>query len=370
MDLATLLLAYDAKIYAYGGFLLLVIFFLALDLGVFHKEAHVVSLKEAMSWSVVWVACALLFSVFVYFAYENHWLDLGKNVPVLGQAGATETVGGLVAVKQYLTGYVVEKSLSMDNVFVIALLFTYFSIPPMYQHRVLFWGILGALIMRGIMIFLGAALVARFDWILILFGGFLVFTALKMALIESEVEPAKNPVLRIAKRLYPTTDKFDGQHFFTKINGVRHMTPLMLALIMVEFTDVIFAVDSIPAIFAITADPFIVFTSNIFAILGLRALYFALAALIRKFRYLKPALILILSFVGVKLLLLATPPYLHLLPYAESIGLGTAEDPLKPIKLSTTISLSVVLGLLTLAVIASALVPSRNQPAESSPPGH
>ncbi len=370
MDLTTLVLAYDAKIYAYGGFLLLVVFFLALDLGVFHKHAHVVSLREAMTWSVIWVACALLFSMFVYFGYENHWLDLGKDVPVLGQAGATATVDGYTAVNQYLTGYVVEKSLSMDNVFVIALLFTYFSIPPMYQHRVLFWGILGALIMRGIMIFLGAALVARFDWILILFGAFLVFTALKMALIESEVEPAKNPVLRIAKRLYPTTDKFDGQRFFTKIDGVRHMTPLMLALIMVEFTDVIFAVDSIPAIFAITADPFIVFTSNIFAILGLRALYFALAALIRKFRYLKPALIIILSFVGVKLLLLSTPPHLHMLPFADSLGLGTAAEPLKSIKINTQISLTVVLGMLTLAVIASAIIPSRDDPAQPPKPEH
>ncbi|MFO0376742.1 MAG: TerC family protein, partial [bacterium] len=164
----------DLKWLAYGGFLSLVIVFLALDLGVFHREAHEVGIKEAMIWSVVWVACALLFAVFVYFAYENHWLGLGLNVPVLGSAGETATVPGGVAVKQYLTGYVVEKSLSMDNVFVIALIFSYFAIPNKYQHRVLFWGILGALVMRGIMIFIGSELVKQFDWILIVFGGFLV----------------------------------------------------------------------------------------------------------------------------------------------------------------------------------------------------
>ncbi|MCA3006223.1 MAG: TerC family protein [Planctomycetaceae bacterium] len=352
----------DLKWLAYGGFLSLVIVFLALDLGVFHREAHEVGIKEAMIWSVVWVACALLFAVFVYFAYENHWLGLGLNVPVLGSAGETATVPGGVAVKQYLTGYVVEKSLSMDNVFVIALIFSYFAIPNKYQHRVLFWGILGALVMRGIMIFIGSELVKQFDWILIVFGGFLVFTAMKMWLVESDVDPAKNPAVKLAKKLYPVSEKLDGQRFFTRVNGVRHMTPLMLALIMVEITDLIFAVDSIPAIFAITADPFIVFTSNIFAILGLRALYFALAALIRKFRFLKPALIVILAFVGVKLLLLATPPYLHL------VGLGSKLEPFKAIKIDTSISLAVVLGMLALAVVASIMFPSKEGSGEAG--GH
>lgn len=345
----------DHKVWAYAGFLTLVVIFLALDLGVFHKEAHVVGFKEALTWSVVWVGCALIFAIFIYFAYEKHWLGLGLNVPVLGKAGETETVAGLKAVEQYLTGYVVEKSLSMDNVFVIALIFTYFAIPGKYQHRVLFWGILGALVMRGIMIGLGAKLVENFNWILIVFGLFLVFTALKMWFVHGEQDPSKNPVVKIAKKIYPVTNEFDGQKFFTKINGVRHMTPLMLALIMVEVTDLIFAVDSIPAIFAITADPFIVFTSNIFAILGLRALYFALAALIQKFRFLKPALVIILLFVGVKLLLLSAPPYLY------HIGFGTAEAPLKSIKIDTTISLGVVLGMLLLSVVASVALPQKSK---------
>ncbi|MBL0927396.1 MAG: TerC family protein [Phycisphaerales bacterium] len=353
------------RLWAYGGFIALVLVFLALDLGVFHRDAHEVSFKEAVTWSVVWVACALLFAVFVFFAYENHWLGLGLDVPKLGAAGQTETVPGSVAVKQYLTGYVVEKSLSMDNVFVIALIFTYFSIPRKYQHRVLFWGIVGALVMRGVMIFVGAELVARFDWILIIFGAFLVLTAAKMALVEGEVDPAKNPVIRLMRKIMPVTDQLDGQHFITRVNGRRAATPLLLTLVMVEITDLIFAVDSIPAIFAITADPFIVFTSNIFAILGLRALYFCLAALIQKFRFLKPALVIILAFVGVKLLLLAVPPYID-----ELGGLfGAQWGPFKGIKIDTSVSLIVILGLLTAAVVASVLVKPKHAPQGHGPAG-
>lgn len=338
---------------AYGGFLLLVLGFLALDLGVFHKEAHVVSLREASIWSMIWVSCALAFGAFIYFAYNAHWLGLGLDVPVLGAAGKTETVPGLVALKQYLAGYVVEKSLSMDNVFVIALVFAYFKVPAIYQHRVLFWGILGALVMRGVMIFIGAELVKRFDWILIFFGLLLVVSAIKMAVISGGVDPESNPLVRFCKRIYPISTAYHGQKFFVFIDGVRHATPLALALVMVEATDVVFAVDSIPAIFALTADPFIVFTSNIFAILGLRALYFCLAALIERFRFLKPSLVAILLFVGVKLLLLATPPYLAML--TAKLGMGNGEW--EPIKIGTTLSLTVVLGLLALAVVASLLWP-------------
>lgn len=283
-------------------------------------------------------------------------------------------VSGADAAKQYLVGYVVEKSLAMDNIFVIALIFSFFAIPAKYQHRVLFWGIIGALIMRGGMIFLGAELIMNYQWILIIFGGFLILTALKMALIKGNDDPSQNVIVKMIKKFYPVTDFFDGQRFFTKrtlkptysidpktgkevqdppppgsLSAKWAITPLFLALILVEITDLVFAVDSIPAIFAITPDPFIVFTSNIFAILGLRALYFCLAALIMKFRFLKPALILILAFVGVKLLLLSVPPYLSV------IGLENG----KPIKIDTTVSLIAVLATLAVATVLSVVFPSK-----------
>jgi len=378
------------KVWAYVAFIALVLGFLALDLGVFHREAHEISIKEASIWSAIWLTCGISFSAFIYYGYDNHWLGLGLDVPKYATPAEvaamrvidptsvsliTEgTVGGFDAFKQYLTGYVIEKSLAMDNIFVIALLFTFFAIPNKYQHRVLFWGIVGALVMRGAMIFLGAQLIMKYQWILIVFGVFLILTSLKMALIKGESDPGNNIVVKLVKRFYPVVPFFDGQRFFTKRTvtptytthpttgklvqdpapagtlSVKYaMTPLFLALIMVEITDLVFAVDSIPAIFAITPDPFIVFTSNIFAILGLRSLYFCLAALIMKFRLLKPALILILSFVGVKLLLLSVPPYLPLLGMAAR----------NPIKIDTTISLVVVLGTLTLAVIGSVMFPSK-----------
>ena len=325
------------KMWAYLGFIALVMVFLALDLGVFHREAHEVGMKESIIWSAIWLACGLSFTVFVFYSYQHHWLGLGLETP--SYAGGSIVLGevtGATAAIQYLTGYIVEKSLAMDNIFVIAMIFGYFAIPGKYQHRVLFWGIIGALIMRGGMIYLGAELIMRYTWILIVFGIFLILTAVKMALIQSHSDPGKNPVVRLAKRFFRTVDFYDGQKFFTRrtvapayaedpktgrsvqapaepgtLSARWAITPLFLALIMVEITDLVFAVDSIPAIFAITPDPFIVFTSNIFAILGLRALYFCLAALIAKFRFLKPALILILAFIGIKLLLLATPPYFN-----------------------------------------------------------
>ncbi|MBL9031234.1 MAG: TerC family protein [Phycisphaerae bacterium] len=325
----------------YAGFVGLVIVFLALDLGVFHREAHVVGIREAAVWSVIWITCALAFNVWIYFAYQNHWLGVGLNVPQLD--GPARDVHGLEAAKLFFTGYVVEKSLSMDNVFVIAIIFSYFAVPAKYQHRVLFWGILGALLMRGIMIAVGAALIRRFDWIIYVFGGFLILTSIKMALSKhGGVSPEKNPVVRLVRRLVPVTTEYHGQKFLTRINGVRHATPLLLALVLVEFTDLIFAVDSIPAIFAITADPFIVFTSNVFAILGLRALYFCLAGAIDKFRFLKPALVAVLFFVGVKMLLVHSP-----------------------YKVPTTVSLLVILGILIAGVAASLLLtPKPHGPAK------
>jgi tellurite resistance protein TerC len=365
------------KMWAYIGFIGLVMVFLALDLGVFHREAHEVSMKESITWSCIWLACGVSFTGFIYYAYQHHWLGLGLETPVYaGGAIVLGEVTGATAAIQYLTGYIVEKSLAMDNIFVIAMIFGYFAIPAKYQHRVLFWGIIGALIMRGGMIFLGGELIMRYTWILIVFGLFLIFTAVKMALITSHSDPGNNPVVRLAKRFFRTVSFYDGQKFFTRRTvaptSIRNpktgkdtyapaapgtlsarwaITPLFLALIMVEITDLVFAVDSIPAIFAITPDPFIVFTSNIFAILGLRALYFCLAALIAKFRFLKPALILILAFIGIKLLLLAAPPYFN------DFGLSASE--FKSIKIDPLVSLVIVLGTLAAATVMSVLIPNK-----------
>jgi tellurite resistance protein TerC len=268
----------------YAGFVACVIVFLALDLGVFHKNAHVVKFKEAISWTTLWVTLSFAFGLFIAPAMIGGW-------------ERQDTV-------EFVTGYVIELSLSMDNVFVIALIFTYFRVPPQYQHRVLFWGILGALIMRGVMIAIGAAVIKQFAWTLYLFGAFLVFTGIKMLFVSDEgVQPDKNPVLRLAKKFFPVTPEFHGQKFSLRESGRIVLTPLALVLLMVETTDLIFALDSIPAIFAITTEPFLVFTSNVFAILGLRSLYFVLAGAIDYFRYLKVGLSFVLVFIGVKMLI-------------------------------------------------------------------
>ena len=311
-------------IWIWTGFIFFVLLMLALDLGVFHRHAHVVMIKEALLWSGVWVALGLSFAIFVYFGYERHWLGLGAVIdPVdsLLNDGSTATI-------KYLTGYVVEKSLSIDNVFVIAMIFRYFAVPAMYQHRVLFWGVLGALVLRAAMIGIGARLIQDFHWVLYLFGVFLVFTGIKMLTVGTEKKNLeRNIAVRLARRLFPVTTRFHGEHLVVRAGtaasheselpggaeiadekadraeaGTLMLTPLGLALIAVEASDIVFAVDSIPAIFAITADPFLVFTSNVFAILGLRSLYFALAAMIEKFRYLKVSLAVILVLVGVKML--------------------------------------------------------------------
>ena len=310
-------------IWIWAGFILFVLLMLALDLGVFHRKAHVVSIREALGWSAVWIGLGLAFSVFVYYGYEHHWMGLGLAVDAVdGQVndGASATV-------KYLTGYVIEKSLSVDNIFVIAMIFAFMAVPRIYQHRVLFWGILGALVMRGVMIAVGAELIARYHWILYVFGVFLLVTAVKMLVIREHSDPAQNIMMRWTKRWFAVTDQLHGGHFVVRAGSARlrnaaalglaarpdaaveravpgtvMLTPLALALILVETTDLIFAVDSIPAIFAITADPFLVFTSNVFAILGLRSLYFALADMIDRFRFLKVSLAMVLAIVGLKML--------------------------------------------------------------------
>jgi tellurite resistance protein TerC len=266
-------------------FVAAVLFFLALDLGVFHRKAHVVSFKEALGWSLVWFTLAISFGVFLAKQMVPTW--------------------GTIERDEFITGYIIELSLSMDNVFVIALIFQYFRVPLQFQHRVLFWGILGALLMRGVMIWMGAALINRFQFVLYLLGAFLVFTGIKMIFAGSddEIHPEKNPFIRLTRRFFPVTTQFEGAKFATRINGRFVLTPLALVLVMVETTDLIFAVDSIPAIFGVTTNPFIVFTSNVFAILGLRSLYFVLAGAIGFFRYLKVGLSFVLCFIGVKMLI-------------------------------------------------------------------
>ncbi|MBM3906909.1 MAG: TerC family protein [Gemmatimonadetes bacterium] len=286
-------------IWAWLGFITFVGILLALDLGVFNKKAHAPSMKEALAFTGGVVALALLFTALVWVGYHNHWLGLGNH---LDAVDGRINDGRLAAVK-FLTGYVIELSLSMDNVFVIALIFQHLRIPTHLQHRVLFWGILGALAMRGAMIGVGAALVARYHWILYLFGAFLIYTGIRMLVTTNEEDaPGETWVMRQLRKYFPITEQFHGQRFSVMLNGRRWLTPLAVALVLVETTDLIFAVDSIPAIFAITADPFLVFTSNVFAILCLRSLYFGLAGLIERFKYLKVSLSIILALVGVKML--------------------------------------------------------------------
>jgi tellurite resistance protein TerC len=287
----------ELSIWWWVGFNLFVLAMLALDLGVFHRKAHAVTMREAAVWSAVWVGLALLF-----------------NLGILLYAGERPAL-------EFLTGWLIEKSLSVDNIFVFVMLFTYFAVPAQYQHRVLFWGILGALVMRGAFIAAGAWLLAEFHWVIYVFGALLVVTGIKMARrVEGEADVGRNPVLRLARRVLPLTDRYDGQRFWTRVNGRLVATPLFLVLLLVETTDLIFAVDSIPAIFAVTSDPFLVYTSNVFAILGLRSLYFLLAGVVHRFAYLKYGLAAILVFVGGKML--ATD--LYKVPVGVSLGVIAA----------------------------------------------
>lgn len=303
------------------GFNLFVLAMLALDLGVFHRRAHVVSLREAITWTVVWISLAMIFNLGLWYL-----------------AGPQKAL-------EFFTGYLIEYSLSVDNIFVFALLFSYFAVPAKYQHRVLFWGILGALVMRAVMIIAGTLLIAKFAWIIYVFGGFLILTGVKMIVKkEEEIHPENNPVVRWFKRLMPVTAGYREDKFFVRENGVRMATPLFVVLLLVEVSDLIFAVDSIPAIFAVTTDPFIVYTSNVFAILGLRSLYFALSGVMDKFHYLKVGLGVVLTFVGVKMLLAHTAW-----------------------KIDTLVSLGVIVLILTAAVVMSLLRPKQPE-AGTSPP--
>lgn len=284
------------SIWVWIFFLVFIICLLAIDLGVFHRKAHSVSVREALCWTCVWVTLSLLFNFLLFYMYREHWFGIGLHSG--GESTAHE------AALKFFTGYLVEYSLSMDNIFVIALICGYFAIPKASQHTVLFWGILGAIVLRGTMILLGTALVIKFTWIFYVFGILLIFSAVKMLFMDSDnPEPDKNPVMKLARKFYPVTQEFRGNRFFIIKNGKKAMTPLFLALIVIETTDLVFAIDSIPAIFAITTDPFIVFSSNIFAILGLRSLYFVLSGMMDKFAYLKYSLVMLLAFVGVKMLL-------------------------------------------------------------------
>jgi tellurite resistance protein TerC len=294
----------EGTIWLWIGFNVFVLLMLALDLGVFHRHSHVVSTKEAAIWSVVWIGLAMLFNAGIYFYWEV----------ISPQSSYTNSEASLA----FFTGYLIEKSLSVDNIFVFVLIFTYFAVPAAYQHRVLFWGIIGALLMRGTLIAVGATLLKEFHWIIYVFGAFLIFTGIKMALHRNEeVHPENNPLIKLLRRLMPVTENYEGDKFFIRRAGTLMATPLFLVLLMVETTDLIFAVDSIPAIFAITNDPFIVYTSNVFAILGLRSLYFLLANVMDRFQYLKIGLAFVLTFVGIKMVMVD----LYKIPVGISLGI-------------------------------------------------
>ncbi len=298
----------ETQIGLWIGFNAFVLLMLALDLGVFNRKDHEIKVKEALIWSGVWIFLALLFNAGIYY-YR------GSEIAM-----------------QFLTGYVIEKSLSVDNIFVFILLFSYFKVPPLYQHRVLFWGIIGALIMRAIFIVAGIALISKFHWIIYVFGGFLIITGIKLAINKgTKIDPEHNPVVKLFRRFFPATSKYHGNKFWIIENGKRTATPLFIVLLLIETTDLIFAVDSIPAILAITNDAFIVYTSNVFAILGLRSLYFALSGIMDLFKYLHYGLAAILVFVGVKMILVDF------------------------YKIPITVSLSVIGGILLTSVLFSIL---------------
>jgi tellurite resistance protein TerC len=295
----------DISLWFWVGFNVFVLAMLALDLGVFHRHAHEVRFREAATWSAVWVTVALAFNALIYWQW------------------------GSEAALQFLTGYLIEKSLSVDNIFVFVMIFTYFAVPAKYQHRVLFWGIIGALIMRGVFIAAGAYMLQQFHWVIYVFGGLLVVTGLKMARRVEAYDPSRNPLIKLASRMLPLTDRYHGQKFWAQEGGRWVATPLLLVLLLVEMTDLVFALDSIPAIFAVTQEPFLVYTANVFAILGLRSMYFLLAGVVHRFVYLKYGLAAVLIFVGAKMMLVDV------------------------YKIPVSISLAVVAGLIATSIIAS-----------------
>ncbi len=303
----------EVSIYFWIGFHVLIFLILAIDLGIFNRKEHRIPLKEALLWSMTWISLAMLFGLFVFFEF------------------------GRIRALEYLTGYVIEYSLSVDNIFVFILIFSYFAVKDEYQHKILFWGIIGALVMRGIFIFTGVALINRFHWIVILFGLFLVFTGIIMLFRgEIQIDPEKNPVVKFARRFLPVSDKLHGSRFFIRQNHMTYATPLFLVLIVIESSDLIFAVDSIPAVLAISHETFIVYTSNIFAILGLRSLYFAVTGIMGYFRYLKTGLAFVLTFVGVKML----ASFFHF-------------------EIPILISLAIIIFILVTSVISSVLIRKR-----------
>jgi len=315
----------------YAGFTAFVLLLLAIDLGVFHREAHEVSFREATTWSVVWVALALAFN-YGFYLYALNTFPTDPRlaaIPGFDPAAAARQTG-----LEFLTGYIVEKSLAVDNIFVFVVVFSFFAIPSKYQHRVLFYGIIGALVFRAIFIAMGSVLM-QYKWVVILFGVFLILTGIKMFFApEKGIHPDKNPVIRLFKRFVPVTSQLHGQRFFVKLDGRRHATPLFVALLFLEMSDIIFAVDSVPAIFALTREPLIVFTSNVFAILGLRAMYFMLAGAIDQFHMLKYGLAIVLVFVGLKMVWL-NEAFGGKFPISWSLGIILA-----------VIAVSVVLSLL------------------------
>ena len=316
----------ENPIWLWVGFNIFVLAMLALDLGVFHRKSHAVSGREALIWSIVWISLSLVFNAVIYFYWDRMMPE--------------STYSNREAALAFLTGYLIEKSLSVDNIFVFILIFSFFAVPAQYQHRVLFWGILGALIMRGTLIAIGAALLEQFHWIIYVFGAFLIFTGIRMWGHQGEeVHPDQNPVVKFFRRFMPVTENFEKDQFFVRRAGKLMATPLFLILLVVESTDLVFAVDSIPAIFAVTQDPFIVYTSNVFAILGLRALYFLLANVMDQFEYLKYGLAAVLTFVGIKMVIVDF------------------------YKISTGVSLGVVAAILIISVVAS-LWKARTEPNE------
>lgn len=316
---------------AWAIFFAIYLTLLVADLGVFSRRSTVLTVSQALKRTVIWIGVALSFGAVIYFMYENP------------EPGAVTTISGHDAFIQYITGYILEWSLSVDNIFVIAIIFTYMKIPIQFQYRVLFWGIIGAIVLRGVMIAAGAALIHAFDWTFYLFGGILIFSAARMLKHdEDDFDPGKSVLIKLARKVYPITDQLDGNKFFTRVNGRSAATPLFVTLLFVDLADVVFAVDSIPAIFAVTQDPFLVFTSNVFAILGLRSLYFAVAGLMALFKYLKISLVFVLGFIGVKMLL---HHHMHI---------------------SNLLSLGVIMSFLSIGVAASVWSNKRDKAASTS----
>ncbi len=314
------------SVYIWAVFVGAVFFFLALDLGIFHRQAHEVRMREALTWTGIWISLSILFGISIYLFWDKM------------QSGSEYS--NSEAAMAFLAGYLVEWSLSVDNIFVFLVVFAYFHVPAKYQHRVLFWGILGALLFRSIFIAVGAVVLQKFLWTMVLFGLFLIFTGVKLVTAHGKtIDPGNNPVVKLVRRFVPVTDDYRGQRFFVKENGKTFATPLLVALVVVEFTDILFAVDSVPAIFAITHEPFLVFTSNVFAILGLRSLFFAVAGLMQLFRFLHYGLAIILTFVGVKMLY------------------GYAAEVYHWQKFPVALSLGVIVGVLAGSIVISILKP-------------